>query len=113
MTNDALKKLKETEEEIIKILPKLLVKNNDQKIELKIKASNTENLNGLITLINSKTVSAILQRIPFKKVIVKGNSKHRPTLEKFPILISIPSLDLIKLAIDFNRYPAMSYMACT
>ena len=63
MTNDAIKKLKETEDELLRILPKMLEKTSNQKIELKIKASNSENLNGLITLINSRNVNSLLQRI--------------------------------------------------
>jgi hypothetical protein len=63
MTNDAIKKLKETEDELVRILPKFLEKTSNQKIELKIKASNSENLNGLITLINSRNVNSLIQRI--------------------------------------------------
>jgi hypothetical protein len=92
MTNDAIKKLKETEDELLRILPKLLEKTGNQKIELKIKASNTENLNGLITLINSRNVNSLLQRIQFKKIVIKGNSKHRPTLDRFPNLLSVPQI---------------------
>jgi len=38
----------------------MLEKNNDQKVELKLKASNTETFNGLIDLINSRKISSMV-----------------------------------------------------
>ena len=90
----------------------MLEKNNDQKVELKLKASNTETFNGLIDLINSRKISSMVQRISFKKVTIKGASKHRPTLDRFPNFFSISQLEFIKLAIDFSKYPSMAYFAC-
>ena len=45
-----------------------------------------------------------------KKLVIKGCAKRRPILDKYPNLISLPTIELKKLGIDFSNFQATSYM---
>ncbi len=111
MSAEAQAKIQESETELLRILPVIKIANADQKITLSLKASNTPTLTGIINLINSRKVNSYFQKIDFKKLQIKGANKNRPTLDKFPTLISMPIVELNKLAIDFTRYPGLAYAA--
>ena len=111
MTPEAQNHIQESDIELGRILPVIKVANPEQKIILSLKASNSATFTGIINLVNSRKVNQYLQKIQFKKLQIKGLNKNRSTLDKFPALISMPAVEFNKLAIDFTRYPGISYAA--